>query len=371
MRSSRLSFALAIVHFIAWSSVASASPTMVRLGYSRCSACHLAPQGAGLLTDYGKGIDEAQSLRAAEDHVPDEALERVLRYDVRLLTSGFVTTAAPSGSRPASPSWLRSYFRNAVGIGARNRLASSVLLEAPAGRVDRFWSGEPVLDLAVAWEYTPSDHFTFAVARDRLPRGVELGETRTILQEGWTQERFPTQLKAFFNSERFQATTYAYGPGSDDALDADARGAGGLAEVHLFSHHLILGGSYRHALSTTATRRTVGSYVRFGVGRWGILAEHEFTNRDWAEGLTRSDRRYAGYTQVFAAPWEWLVTSMIGEHSVEPGASHPRIFRWRPEVQARLTPNVTVTASARNDVIAASGGTSRIYLLQVSLKTVQ
>ena len=371
MRTLRLSIVLSIVFVAAGSAVSSASPTMVRLGYARCSACHLAPQGAGLLTDYGKGIDEAQSLRAAEYQTPDEAMQRMLRYDGRLLTSGFVTTASPSGSRPAPPTWLRSYFRNSVAAGSRNRLASTVMLEAPAGRVDRFWSEQPTIDVAAAWEFTPAERFTLAVARDRLPRGVELGETRTILQEGWTQERFPTQLKAFFNSERFQATTYVFAPGSDDAIDIEARGAGGLGEVHLFGHHVVLGASYRHMSTTIATRRTVGSYVRFGVARWGVLAEHELTDHDWAQGLSGSDRRYAGYTQVFVAPWEWLVTSMIGEQSVEAGTVRPRVFRWRPEVQARFTPNVTVTASARNDVIAATGGTSRIYLVQVSLKTVQ
>jgi hypothetical protein len=162
-----------------------------------------------------------------------------------------------------------------------------------------------------------------------------------------------------------------FAPGSDEAIDDEARGGGGLGEVHLFGHHLVLGASYRHALTTAATRRTVGSYVRFGVGRWGVLAEHELTEHEWATGLGGPDRRYAGYTQVFVAPWEWLVTSVIGEQSVEHGAVRPRVFRWRPEMQARLSSNVTVTASARNDRVAATGGTSRIYLLQVNLKTVQ
>ena len=39
----------------------SASPAMIRLGYAGCQACHLSPQGRGLLTEYGKGIDDAQS----------------------------------------------------------------------------------------------------------------------------------------------------------------------------------------------------------------------------------------------------------------------------------------------------------------------
>src|SRR5438128_3814131 len=43
-----------------------ALPTMVRLGYTNCAACHISPQGGGLLSAYGKSIDQAQSLRGGE-----------------------------------------------------------------------------------------------------------------------------------------------------------------------------------------------------------------------------------------------------------------------------------------------------------------
>src|SRR3954451_10842506 len=42
---------------------AEATPNMIRLGYPTCASCHISPQGGGLLTDYGKGIDAAQTLR--------------------------------------------------------------------------------------------------------------------------------------------------------------------------------------------------------------------------------------------------------------------------------------------------------------------
>ena len=54
-----------------------ASPSMIRLGYTNCSACHFTPQGGGLLTDYGKSIDEAQSLRAGEYEPPTTSTESV------------------------------------------------------------------------------------------------------------------------------------------------------------------------------------------------------------------------------------------------------------------------------------------------------
>ena len=45
---------------------ASALPTMIRLGYTDCASCHVAPQGGGPLNAYGRGIDVAQSLLGGE-----------------------------------------------------------------------------------------------------------------------------------------------------------------------------------------------------------------------------------------------------------------------------------------------------------------
>jgi hypothetical protein len=345
---------------------------MVRLGYAKCSACHMAPQGAGLLTDYGKGIDVAQSLMTGEydPSGPSDPTEpRILRYDVRLLTSAYMTTPAPSGARPTPPSWLRSYFRNSAVLGS-HRLSSSIVLEAPAGDVAGLWESKPIVDVAAAWEYRQSDRFTLAVARDRLPRGVELGETRTILQDG-EADRFPSQLRAYLSTNRFNLTAYAYGPGSSDALDTRARGAGLLGEVQFWGNHVVVGVSARRALDEMLDRQIVGGYARMGFGRWGVLAEHEFTRRSTAADPQTGADRYAGYTQLFVVPKEWLVVSLIGEQANDNAARNTRTFRWRPEVQARISSYLTVTASARSDTPRGTSDTSRIYLVQVAVKTVQ
>jgi len=43
-----------------------AYPNMIRLGYTSCATCHVSPQGGGVLTRYGRGIDYAQTIRAGE-----------------------------------------------------------------------------------------------------------------------------------------------------------------------------------------------------------------------------------------------------------------------------------------------------------------
>ena len=50
---------------------AAATPNMIRLGYPQCQSCHLTPQGGGLLTSYGEGIDLAQTLRPREPDIPE------------------------------------------------------------------------------------------------------------------------------------------------------------------------------------------------------------------------------------------------------------------------------------------------------------
>jgi hypothetical protein len=365
----RIRLVIGLALMVVCGSVAHASPTMVRLGYARCSACHLSPQGAGLLTDYGKGIDEAQSLRQKEYQQPDSAMERWFRYDARVVASGYGTTASPAGVRPAPPSWFRSFFRNSTAVGSSHRFVSTVFLEAPSGPPSRLWEAEPVIDAQAAWEHRASDAFMFSVARDRLPRGVELGETRTVLQD--EPDRFPTQVRAFVGNERVLLTTYGYAPGSSDAWDRRGYGGGVLGEVSFLSNHLVLGGSLRYGTERELTRRSVGGFARLGFGPWGVLAEHEFADRERRGSQPVPPDRYAGYTQLFFAAPEWLVTSLIAEQVNDMTAPRGRTFRWRPEIQARLSSYLTLTASARSDVRRGSPGSGRIYLLQVAMKTVQ
>jgi hypothetical protein len=108
-----------------------------------------------------------------------------------------------------------------------------------------------------------------------------------------------------------------------------------------------------------------------GFGKWGLLAEHEYTDRTVESSQLPAPNRYAGFTQFFFVPKEWLVTSLIAEQAIDDGSAKARQFRWRPEVQARITPNLTVSASYRTDSVQGLPGSARIFLVQFAMKTVQ
>src|SRR5215213_9877189 len=76
--------ALAALLVVVSGASAFATPNMIRLGYPNCASCHLSPQGGGLLTTYGKGIDAAQSLRPEEVAEPGtpESFRRI-PYDAK------------------------------------------------------------------------------------------------------------------------------------------------------------------------------------------------------------------------------------------------------------------------------------------------
>src|SRR4029077_16645073 len=111
-----------LVIVAATAATASALPTMVRLGYTNCAACHISPQGAGPLTEYGRGIDRAQSLQGGEYHVAEA--HRKMLQDLRGVFQGtWVNTNAPTVYRP------RLLYRNVTELSNTVRLSGVATVE--------------------------------------------------------------------------------------------------------------------------------------------------------------------------------------------------------------------------------------------------
>ena len=345
---------------------------MIRVGYADCATCHVSPQGAGLLTTYGKGVDTAQSLRRGE-YEPTLNEQRRLLYDVRFLMAAHAQDSATQPDLVAS-STFRFMLRSALRTSERTRLSYVAGLESPtltnsttANSAARF-----VVSKAM-FEYRPANGVEIAFGRDLLPDGVGLPDPQAFRrrQTDSLATPYPTQVKAFLWNERFQVTPYAFGPGGDEDRTMRQYGGGIVAGIDMFRHRAVVGLSGRASRADAFDRTTGGVFARLGFGKWGIFAEHDVTSRLTRADAVSSAQYVAGFTQVFYAPWEWLVTSVAAENIVVEGAGAKRLYRFAPAAQVRVSENLTVIFNTRDEMARIDRPTSRTYSLQVAVKTVQ
>lgn len=353
---------------------AAASPTMIRLGYTGCASCHLSPQGGGLLTTYGKGVDEAQSLSAKEIE-PSDTRQRRLLFDMRFLFASHVTQG-PSQPSSVSSSTFSAMLRGSVKVSERNRMSYVMGLDGPRSvRTIGGRTAKVVVPKAL-WEYRPKEGVEIAAGRDLMPSGIGLPDSQTFMRNGVDARdaKYPTQVKAFLWTERLQITPYVFGPGGDEPRAARQYGGGVLGGVDVWQHHAVLGLSTRATAGDEFNRRSVGAFARLGFGKWGVLAEHDLTSREARDGIgvPTDTRHLAGHTQVFFAPREWLVTSLAAEHLVIDGITRPtHTYRLTPAVQTRLSDNLTLTFNMRDIFADARSARSRTFTVQVAAKSVQ
>src|SRR6185503_6827988 len=217
-----------------------AYPNMIRLGYTSCATCHVSPQGGGVLTRYGRGIDYAQTIRSGEPpdaELPTDALSRFL-YDVRLQMS---VDHAQGGAEEYS---FNTNFRTAIAMNAQNRLVYAFGVRSPALSLNRRMGAASLGMSRLYWMYQPRDGVALVVGRDDLPSGLGLPGAssfyRTVNNPNVSST--PTQAKVFWWNRRWQVATYAYGPdGNETQPQYEARGAGAMGGVNVWKDRAVVG----------------------------------------------------------------------------------------------------------------------------------
>jgi hypothetical protein len=353
-----------------------ALPTMIRLSYTGCATCHYAPQGGGPLTPYGKGIDQAQSLRGGEYQAAVDEHRR-LTHDLRVVLQQQSTwvdnQARPNGFRP------RLMYRNVTALSKAFRISGVATIEGasalrPARSYDPPSRASTVFVNTALVHYRPRDTIEFAAGRDQLPSGVNVPDLATFIKSrnrlGYYDA--PTQLKMFWWGKRHQVTPFVYGPSGNEASGEHEKGGGTLAEFDVLGNQrTVVGTTILKGSARNGDRRLLGGYARLGFGRWGILTEHDVTDRTRTNLTTGAFRQHATYAQVFWATREWLVLSGVGERLrvEQPFAQRANAARF--EVAARLASEVTIVFSTRVEKNLMTGQLSKSVTLQTAFKTVR
>jgi hypothetical protein len=354
-----------------------ALPTMIRLGYHECASCHVSPQGGGPLTPYGRGIDEAQSRRAGEYRPSDDGLFQAFAWggrviqDVRVVTQAQrAWTSHESGSKSF---WPRFMYRNVTTIGRGFSVAGTITGQSAApSRLPGTPADSLFVNTALV-HYRAAPAFALAAGRDQLPSGINVPDLGAFIKarNGLGYADAPTQVKMFIGGGRWSVVPFAFASNRTDGLRGRGWGSGTLAEVDLFGRHTaVIGATLLHGRGPENARRTIGAYARLGFGQWGILAEHDFTDRSGGEsGVVLT--KHTTYAQLFWAAREWLVLSAIGERLQARAPAPARSTAGKLEVAARFTNQASVGVIARvvRDPIAGRLTTSAS--LQVALKSAQ
>jgi hypothetical protein len=379
-----LKLTLGAAMLAATSTASFALPTMVRLGYANCAACHISPQGGGPLNAYGRAIDEAQSLRSGEYRPSNNRVLQVLSANGRILQD-LRLVLLEQGSWIGGRSGVQSLrprlmYRNVTELGKGFRLSGTVTGETesaprPALRYDPAAGTSTAFLNTALVHYRPSKNLEFAVGRDQLPTGVNNPDLGALFKArnrlGYYDA--PLQAKMFLGHKRYQLVPFVFAPGGNEAAGERESGAGTLAEFDLLgTGKTIVGLSFLKGTAAKGDRRLVGAYTRLGFGRWGILFEHDVTDRTRESPASSSSfRQQASYAQVFFALREWLVLSGIGERLAVEAPFAERLNAGKLELAARLSNQASVGVSARAQRNQLTGIWSRSLALQVAIKSPQ
>jgi hypothetical protein len=339
---------------------AAAYPNMIRLGYSKCGVCHVSPQGAGVLTPYGRGIDFAQTLRGGDppfSEWPEDAFLARLVYDARLSLG--IDREPGSATRYG----LSATIRAAVPVHERHRLVYAVGVRTPGMSTVRSMGAASVGMSRLYWMFRPKeDGLAIVVGRDDLPTGLQMnGANRSVSNPSVSST--PTQAKVFWWNPRWQVAAYAYGPdGNETQPQYEARGVGTLVAANVWRDRAVVGLTARTSKADAFDRRNAGLFVSWGVTEYfGVLAEHDITERTLNTGTELT--HLTGHAEVFWVPANWIQTALAVEHANTRGRAST--YRLSPSAEVRLTPNFRLTFSTRN-VYAATD--SREYSVQLRVK---
>jgi hypothetical protein len=221
--------------------------------------------------------------------------------------------------------------------------------------------------------YRPVKAIELAAGRDQLPSGVNVPDLASFIKSrnrlGYYDA--PTQVKAFWAGKRFAVTPFLYAPGGHERAGERESGGGTLAEVDVLGHgRTVVGATLLRGTAGNGTRRTIGGYARLGFGRWGILAEHDVTDRT-REAIEGEFRQHATYGQLFWAVREWLVASAVAERLTVAQPFPERLAAGRLEVAARLTNQASLTAGVRVQRNLITGRQTPSITIQAAFKSPQ
>jgi len=334
-----------------------------------------------LLNLYGRSIDQAQSLVGGEYTPWQNSVAEFLNDNGRItqdsrsvLQQQDVSTDSKAGTQVFRSRFL---YRNSTDLGKRWRFSATIMGEnVPAPRSSFAYESATrssqtfVTSALLSYRMKPA--LEIEVGRDALPTGVNMADLSTFVRARNREGYYDTasQAKVFWWAKRYQITSYVFAPGGNERTGQHESGGGVLTEMDVLGNRrTVVGMNLLRGTSALEDRTLIGPYARLGFGRWGILAEHDITDRS-LKSTKVSFLQSTSYGQLFIAAREWLVPSLVVERLRVQRPYQEHLDAVKLEVAARISSQFTITIGPRLQHDPISGHWSRGVVFQVAFKTV-
>lgn len=290
-----MKLALALI-FLSFSPLLFAHESMVGKGYFSCLACHQSSTGGGLLTQYGRGIARATSLRGGE-YRPG-TLGKALSLDGKLTHQVQARLAQLDQKRGDRFFPMQADYLAAVQVGDSQAVRVTVA-RAPerAKLLGRNETVEEVGGLSqffvrqLLWEKRlegeeDEGNWLIHFGRDHLAYSLNTDDHTAFIkaENRFTPTDFPTQLRFIFEGEKARHFFTGFGPSGQEVDSNREWGVGTKSEWLVLGDWAVAGVSTLYGKTPRLSRLLTGAHVKLGLGPLFLSGALDHTLRTLAGG---------------------------------------------------------------------------------------
>jgi hypothetical protein len=350
---------------------------MISYGYPNCVSCHVAVQGRGLLTAYGRGIDIAQSFSQVD--VTAELLGKAFHGNFNsgnwdgsfgpvLADVAAVGRVNRDIENSKTDQTLSAVYRQIIFLGRAKQIRfngevglrdtglpdTQLSPNQIAVGGDRYFLKKLTVDWRIS-EKADGSGSELSVGRDYLPLGLQIDDyTAFILslnRDGIYD--FPLQAKYFAWNSKSLGAAYAFAPTYEEPTSSHEYGGGFMYERYP-TNKLAIGVQGLVGFSDETDRARIGAYARWGIStKWALMAEVDYTHLWDGESAPRDGEQVTAFLQLHYHHTEWLVSSLSGNYAysdVLTAGDH--LCSARYTLSARINRNLTIgTSFANGDIL--------------------
>ena len=265
-------------------------------GYFSCLACHTQSTGSGLLTDYGKGIARAMSLRSGE--YKEGSFKKALRVHGKIDHAVQVRVAHIDHNRKDRIFPMQTDYLMAMKVTDSTQGIITIARADPKSKVRG--SDQTAEELGGLSEYfvrkalvqtTFNDHWLLEVGRDELAFGLKWDDHTLLVrsENKQTLTDLPTQARLVYEAEAHRHFLTAFLPNGQESESNRERGFATKHEWQIFEP-LIIGLSTLMGSTEEIKRKVGGLHIKANIGPFTLLGQMMRNQRETKDNGLKFDQ---------------------------------------------------------------------------------